>query len=246
MKIKRLVSLSFVGLIAAILILFLFRWLYLSLISVDEIDRQKIKTKFDTETLTYFSEIGFGAEGSKLDTRLSKWEENVITIGVFGNPRRADIKFLYSIVDTINSILKFKTISIDESQNSNQKIKIYFLSRDEIVSQYPHLEDVQFSVGGFIDYRKSYLHSLRPSKIIINGNMAREDRRKHVILEEVVQSLGLFCDSYTYTNSIFYQDYSADTVLTPIDKELIDLLYNYNLPTGLSRNKFQDQFLSEE
>lgn len=245
MKIKRIVSLSFTGLLGGILILLLFRWLYLNSISIDESDVQKIKANFNKETLAYFSEIGFGAEGSKLDTRLSKWEENVITLGVYGNPQRSDIRFLYSIVDSINSILKFKKVSIDESQNNNQKIKIYFISRDEIVALYPHLEDRQFSIGGFIKYRKSFLHCFRPTKIIINGNMAREDRRKHVILEEVVQSLGLLCDSYSYTNSIFYQDYSADTVLASIDKELIDLLYNYNLPTGLQRNRFKDQLLSE-
>lgn len=207
---------SFTGLIAGILILFLFRWLYLSSISIYKIDEQRIKDKFNKEILAYFSKIAFGTESSKSDDRLSKWKENVITIGVYGNPQISDINFLHSMVDTINSILKFKEVIIDRA--NSQKIQIYFISRDEIVSLYPHLEKKQFSVVGFVDYRKSFLHALRSSKIIINNNMAREDRRKHVILEEVVQSLGLLCDSYTYTKSIFYQDYSADTVLAPIDK----------------------------
>jgi hypothetical protein len=53
-----------------------------------------------------------------------------------------------------------------------------------------------------------------------------DDAQKHLLREELTQSLGLFNDSYKYDNSIFYQGWTTTTEYAPIDRELIDMLYN--------------------
>ena len=50
-------------------------------------------------------------------------------------------------------------------------------------------------------------------------------RQRHVIREEITQSLGLFNDTYDYPESIFYQGYSEQTSFASIDEEIIKLLY---------------------
>ena len=55
---------------------------------------------------------------------------------------------------------------------------------------------------------------------------ANDQEQKHLLREELTQSLGLFNDSYKYPESIFYQDWTTTTEYAQIDRELIDMLYN--------------------
>ena len=51
--------------------------------------------------------------------------------------------------------------------------------------------------------------------------------QKHLLREELTQSLGLKNDTYDYPESIFYQNWTEITDFAPIDRRLIDMLYNY-------------------
>ena len=51
--------------------------------------------------------------------------------------------------------------------------------------------------------------------------------QKHILREELTQSLGLKNDTYDYPKSIFYQNWTETTDYAPIDRRLIDMLYNY-------------------
>ena len=51
--------------------------------------------------------------------------------------------------------------------------------------------------------------------------------QKHLLREELTQSLGLRNDSYTYPESIFYSNWTNTTEYTELDKSLIDMLYNH-------------------
>jgi hypothetical protein len=69
---------------------------------------------------------------------------------------------------------------------------------------------------------------------IISGSMYvdvvrcnSEEGQKHLLREELTQSLGLKNDSYDYPKSIFYQGWTTTTEYAPIDRELIQMLYNY-------------------
>jgi hypothetical protein len=53
-----------------------------------------------------------------------------------------------------------------------------------------------------------------------------EESHRHLLREELTQSLGLMNDPWDYPESIFYQGWSTTTEFAPIDIYLIDLLYN--------------------
>ena len=50
--------------------------------------------------------------------------------------------------------------------------------------------------------------------------------QKHLLREELTQSLGLKNDSYKYENSIFQQKWTEVTEYAPIDIKVIEMLYN--------------------
>ena len=52
------------------------------------------------------------------------------------------------------------------------------------------------------------------------------NEKKHLLREEVTQSLGLFNDSWSYSNSIFYQGWTEVTEFSDLDKKIISKLYN--------------------
>jgi hypothetical protein len=52
------------------------------------------------------------------------------------------------------------------------------------------------------------------------------NEKKHLLREEITQSLGLFNDSYKYPSSIFYQGWTDVTEYSEIDIAIISKLYN--------------------
>jgi hypothetical protein len=52
------------------------------------------------------------------------------------------------------------------------------------------------------------------------------EAQKHLLREELTQSLGLLNDSWEYPQSIFYQGWTTTTEYSSIDKEIIKMLYN--------------------
>jgi hypothetical protein len=242
-RIFRLILYSIGVAVLIILAVLVFRFVYLNSIRIDDAKARDIRQEFDLKTLQYFSEIAFGPEYSETDYKLCKWEKNEITIGIYGRPREVDDKrFLISAIDTLNVILQNHKLVLDHRTNADQDIKIYFLKFEEILDQHGDNPEIM-SVGGFIEYRRTFWNALRSIDVTINSSMIHESRRKHVILEELTQSLGLMRDSYLYPHSIFYQEYSSDTILSTIDKNLIRLLYDHDLPSGLQKHVFENQTL---
>ena len=65
------------------------------------------------------------------------------------------------------------------------------------------------------------------SEAFVNiGKVRNVERQKHVLREEITQSMGFTNDTYQYSNSIFYQGYSTITEYSELDKEVIKLFYN--------------------
>ena len=77
----------------------------------------------------------------------------------------------------------------------------------------------------------------------ISGHMyvdidrAGTTQQKHLLREELTQSLGLAKDSPKYLESIFQSSSTTTTEYAPIDKELIRLLYHCNMNVGLDEEQ---------
>ena len=63
------------------------------------------------------------------------------------------------------------------------------------------------------------------------------ETKNSVILEEIVQCMGIFNDSYTYPDSLFYQGFNTPQWPTDMDWLMVQLLYREELKPGMNEEE---------
>jgi len=174
------------------------------------------------EAKAYFREIALGNEFSnKVSSTPYRWTKNM-KIYCYGYRSPMMMNELNRIVKELNDIINPITISV-VSNRSEANFIIYLGSYKTFAANHPdiHAERLVNNWGYFQIYNNEglmYVDIVRTSY--------DENAQKHLLREELTQSLGLPNDSYKYDNSIFYQGWTTTTEYAPIDRELIDMLYN--------------------
>lgn len=173
------------------------------------------------EAKAYFREIALGNEFSnKVSSTPYRWTKNM-KIYCYGLCSPMMMNELDRIVKELNDIINPITISV-VSKRSEANFIIYLGSAQSFARNHPdiHADRLKNNWGYFQIYNNEglmYVDVIRTKE---------EDAQKHLLREELTQSLGLCNDSYKYDNSIFYQGWTTTTEYAPIDRELIDMLYN--------------------
>ena len=70
--------------------------------------------------------------------------------------------------------------------------------------------------------------------VLISTTGLTADERAHLIREELTQSLGLLADSARYEDSIFYQEWTTTNRYSPLDRAVIEMLYQPLLLPGIT------------
>jgi hypothetical protein len=181
--------------------------------------------RFSKEERDYFNEVALSSEFSDDDNgQVCRWK-NDMKIYVTGEKSEELMNELDRIVDELNDLIDPININI-VSTRSESNFVILFGSQEEYHLLDPDSKDLtkhnwgMFSVNGGSEIRKGemYVDIYRCKSL---------DGQKHLLREELTQSLGLFDDSYKYENSIFQQRWTETTEFAPIDRQLINMLYNY-------------------
>ena len=190
--------------------------------STDVYDEPK-QTEFSDEARIYYKEIALKSEFDKNYTQ-KKWGTD-IKIFVKGSKVDYLMDELKKICAELNNLMTGVNLVIvgDESQSNF----IIYLGGQEgyhqiCPSSIPYTEN---NLGLFV-----LDHS---SNQFTNGSMYVDINRvktvkaeKHLLREELTQSIGLPNDSNMYPESIFYEDWSETTEYTELDKQVIQMLYN--------------------
>ncbi len=197
---------------------------------------QKVKSNFTESELEYFSVLAFKNEIHSRRVKLSKWNKD-IRIGLKGEYTSEDSNEVSKIVNELNNIINPISIKITSFEDSD--LKIYFISYQEFNDFYKYA-----SIGtyGFFIIKHNFLNEITNGVILINKNLTGIDR-KSTIRNEISNSLGLINDSYKYPTSAFQQFKNKNITYSNIDKKVISLLYNYNLPTSMDEEYFKQSFL---
>lgn len=177
-------------------------------------------TNHSKESNEYFNEIVLNEEFEGKMSSAFKWNKNM-KIFVQGEKSSVLMAELYKIVTELNDIIN--PINIEVVENSKDaNMFVYFGSANGFVNLHPDINSSRlennfgyFSVNS--QEGKMYVDIYRTTDV---------DAQKHLLREELTQSLGLFNDSYKYPESIFYQGWTTTTEYAAIDRELIDMLYN--------------------
>lgn len=174
----------------------------------------------EPKVMEYFYEVALGSEFGTSRKTPFKWTTDM-KIFVDGQKPQYLMDELNRVVSELNSIINPINVRI-VTNRADANYFIYFGSHTNFKTKYkvysPHLLETNW--GYFEVY---------PNKGIMYVDLNRttkQDAHKHLLREELTQSLGLVNDSWEYSESIFYQGWTTTTEYLPIDRELIDILYN--------------------
>lgn len=174
---------------------------------------------YSAESIEYFKEVTLGREFEADGNTLIRWTTNM-KIYVEGQNVPYLNEELTKIVSELNGIINPIEIEV-VTDPSVANMTIYFGSYTQFYKTRPN-EDLSllesnwglFRVGDNFGY------------MYVDITRANEQEQKHLLREELTQSLGLVNDSQKYPESIFYQEWTSTTEYAPIDVVLIDMLYN--------------------
>ena len=183
-------------------------------------------TRYDEKTNEYFKEIVFESEFSNdRKTEPRRWTKDV-KIYMYGDVSGIFTEELTKIVGELNEIIDpIELFEVASKKTAN--CRIFLGTREDFIAEYGNQisddskERLNHNSGFFFMYYDEALIFINTEKT--NGN---ELAQRHLLREELTQSLGLCNDSYAYPESMFYQPWSLTTEYAEIDKRLIDMLYN--------------------
>jgi hypothetical protein len=171
----------------------------------------------------YFNEVVTNTEFDTSNHTISKWEKDV-RIFVKGTKKQDLMVELDSIVSELNLLIDPIDIKI-VNKESDANLVLFFGSPEGFTKLYPNLKPYMEENWGLFEIFGS--EEITSGRIFVDIVRCKSSTgQKHVLREELTQSLGFCNDSYSYPESIFYQDWSETNEYAQIDKEIIKMLYN--------------------
>jgi hypothetical protein len=191
-------------------------FLFLSLVSVSQ-TQQEIKS--------YFNEVAYGSDEMKdsKTNKITKWDKDIKMYldGYYTNQDLINVKSLISELNTLIGNIKITIVKNKSEANSI----VFFGDFNTFNSKYLYNQLQYVNCNGYcLIYSYSGSIIIDNVKIFIRNDVSSLDK-KHAIIEEITQSLGLANDSWTYEDSMFYEGYTTTQQLSKIDKEVIKMLY---------------------
>ncbi|MDC0591930.1 DUF2927 domain-containing protein [Balneolaceae bacterium] len=194
-------------------------------------------TEYEIDVINYFKDIALGFEFGDASRITRRWGSNM-KIFIGGTPPSELLSELNTIINEINSLstLGFSHEIVDDSLQSNYYI--YFGSGRSYAEIFPSQSNLVESNWGLFTIYWDSSNELFTGHMYVDTYRASLNEQKHLLREELTQSLGLARDSYLYSDSIFQQAFSTKvTKYAQIDKDLIRLLYHPEMSVGLNANQ---------
>lgn len=188
-------------------------------------------TSYTPEQIRYFLEVALGSELGNAPAEIRKWQGE-IKIQYFGFPTTEDLRTLDAVMTEINE-LTHNTIRLQWVE-ANPDIEIYFVPESSFSRYEPNY--VPRNLGFFWAWWGTD-NVLDRAKILITTEGVTQRERSHLIREELTQSLGLMRDSYAYSDSIFYQEWTDVTQYSELDRAVISLLYLPEIQPGMTQSQ---------
>ncbi|MBN2570764.1 MAG: DUF2927 domain-containing protein [Ignavibacteriales bacterium] len=186
--------------------------------------------------LSYYYEVAFGSEFTEDYSYIRKWNDDV-KIFLPDNSFDELNNELNKIINEINALSSTTKLYIVESQKESNFI-IYLGDKDTYVQKYEsqartYVED---NWGLFWIYWNDNYEIYSGSMYVDIYRTDDIECQKHLLREELTQSLGLMNDSNKYPKSIFYDRWECTTEFLEIDEQLIRIHLSTNIKSGMTKN----------
>ena len=196
-------------------------------------DSESIDFYTPNPIVSYFLEIALGSEFGNDEEVTKRWTEP-INIYVDGHANDDVLAELDRIIEELNELITtdIQIEIVDVKTNAN--LIVVFSGKDYYANTYgidPNLAEENWGLFNIeYDDDNHYYYGT----LYVDTERATTEEQFHILREELTQSLGLAQDSYTYPDSIFYQQWSTVREYSEIDRDLIWLLYHPDMSTGLT------------
>lgn len=196
-------------------------------------------TAFNQEVVSYFKEVALGFEFGDASSITRKWGNNDMRIFVGGEKPKALTDELSKVISELNALTtdNFDIEIVTDSAVSN--FYVYFGSGDNYGQLFPSQQQYVNNNWGLFSVFWNGNNDLTRGYMYVDIFRANPTAQRHLLREELTQSLGLARDSPKYTDSIFQQNWTTTTSYTPIDKELIRLLYHPKVASGFTASQVE-------
>jgi hypothetical protein len=186
------------------------------------------------DVIDYFEHIALGFEFGDAAEVTRKWNTDM-KLFVGGTPPPYLRDELDRIIKELNELTAADDFSIAITTDSlASNAYAYFGTSTDFVQIYHAAgTDIHTNLGLFYVKFDGTNHFYNAIIFVDLERTTDNDVRKHLLREELTQSLGLARDSYEYPASIFQQAWTSVTEYAPIDRDLIRLLYNPGMSAGL-------------
>jgi len=194
--------------------------------------RQQINALTDAQR--YFLEIALRSEYGNADPLVRRWERPV-RLYVDGDRPTVLLAEADSVLNEIKQLAPHLDIAwVDQIKDAN--VKIFFGPYKEYSAKYaPSSRDrLRRNWGYFTVQWFTSGNGIESASMYVDTRRTRDDEtRRHLLREELTQLFGLMADSNRYPDSIFYQRWSTTTQYSDLDRQLIKMLYDQRLHSGM-------------
>ena len=184
--------------------------------------------------INYFVSVALGTEygpGFKISR---KWHSDM-RLFVEGSDFEDLLEELDQIILDINELTtdEFQITLVDHKSEAN--FIAFIGTKKDYNKAYPGASEIVNENDGIFRIEMDDFEIIGGS-LFVNSELLFLDLKKHLLREELTQSLGFGNDIPYYPNSIFYEQPSRVTSYNINDKEIIRLLYHPQMIAGLSES----------
>jgi hypothetical protein len=220
-----------------------------------DVDKEYILHNFTPEEINFFWETAFSNDdeyANPLEDKqfiLKKWNTD-IRIHTFGELIREDSTGLENAILEINRLNLPVKIYWDKEKKDSTNFEMHF-GTDNNLGNVLCDKSISFNaidnIAGFEILIDNNKHCQQHTFIGIISNRLPHQLKPFIILHEIVNSLGLHGDSFSYMESVLNDSAIPDTTilrkhLSDMDKRILSLLYSPAIPDGISRDDFYKAF----
>ncbi len=205
----------------------------ISACSEDEPERNGL-TAYDESVIEYFNEIALGFEFGGASEVTRKWK-NDMKIFVGGTKTPIMMDELQRVIQEINALATdgFSASVVTDSLESN--FYIFLGSGGDYAKKFPSVLNLVLSNWGLFNVYFDASNIIYGGIMYVDIDRASNIEEKHLLREELTQSLGLAKDSNRYPDSIFQANWTSTTEYSNVDKDLVRLLYHPSMQIGLDQ-----------
>ncbi|WP_018479759.1 DUF2927 domain-containing protein [Pontibacter roseus] len=208
--------------------------LFLASCSKDEDPTPPVEEEPLTAEQQYFLKIALGSELGQSSAVIRKWSQDM-KVFVPDSSNTELMTELKRVMGEINGLSQ--SIQVKRVMTMQEANYVIFLSdKDTYARHEPNAAAyVDNNWGLFWIYWTSGHTLTRGSMYVDVVRNTDINCMKHLLREELTQSLGLMIDTEDYAESIFYQRWTCTPSYAEIDKKLISYILNPKIQSGMGR-----------